>query len=317
MRPTRPSLSTTFFALSALLVGLAPAALAQGSGSYVRWADGQRREDGALQTAVATFRHPTRDQVVVLYGVVHIADDDYYARVQRDLDSYTTVLYEGVAPGKDEPTEADKSLGDMQKVMGELLGLTFQKDGIDYTRSNLVHADMTMDQLKEAMGGGTINPMGQLMDEKQLANMAPIMKMLAGVGKMLMQGNPAMRDQFKRQMAQQLANADMSQLGGMGEKMHRVILIERNIVCMEVLERQLETQRDGSIGIFYGAAHMPDLEERLEKLGFTLTEKRWMSAWQVGGGADDGWVAPEANTPRARPAQPVPAAPQGEGKRWF
>lgn len=307
----------SLLALASLALGTGPRALAQEAESYVRYAAGESAEDGALQTAVATFRHPTRDQVVVLYGVVHVAETDYYAKVQQDLDSYTTVLYEGVAPGSEEPTEADKSLGEMQKVMGELLGLTFQKDGINYTRQNLVHADMTMDELKERMGGGTINPMGQFMDEKQMASMAPMMKMIAGVGKMLMQANPRMRDQLKRQMASQLANADMSSIPG-GEKMHQVILIDRNVVCMKVLDQQLERQQDGSIAIFYGAAHMPDLEQRLEAMGFTLTEKRWMSAWRVGDGVDDGWVAPGAPAPQARPApaQPAPAAP-ADGRRWF
>ncbi len=310
----------SLLALASIALGTGPRALAQEGEAYVRFADGETAEDGALQTAVATFRHPTRNQTIVLYGVVHVAEADYYAKVQQDLDSYTTVLYEGVAPGKEEPTEADKSLGEMQKVMGELLGLTFQKDGIDYTRANLVHADMNMDELKERMGGGTINPMGQFMDEKQMASMAPMMKMIAGVGKMLMQANPRMRDQLKRQMAGQLANADMGALGGMGEKMHQVILLDRNAVCMKVLEQQLETQQDGSIAIFYGAAHMPDLEQRLAALGFTQAEKRWMSAWRMGSGVDDGWVAPGAPTPdgpRVRPApEPTPATPN-DGRRWF
>lgn len=311
----------SLLALAALAVGTGPRALAQEVEPYVRYARGQSAEDGALQVAVATFRHPTRDQVVVLYGVVHIAEAEYYARVQQDLDSYTTVLFEGVAPGSEEPTEADKSLGEMQQVMGEMLGLTFQKDGIDYTRPNLVHADMTMDQLKERMGGGTINPMGQFMDEKQMAAMAPIMKMIAGLGKALMQNNPRMRDQLKRQMADRLANTDLSALPGeMGEKMHQVILIERNDVCMKVLERQLEAQHDGSIAIFYGAAHMPDFEQRLLGMGFTRAEKRWMSAWKIGAGVDDGWTAPGAPARPTQPArEPAPATPArpGEEKRWF
>lgn len=306
MRHLRPLTSA---ALLALVLGVGPS-FAQQPEAYVRYTEGDRRQDGALQCAVATFRHPTRNQTVVLYGVVHIADAEYYARVQQDLDSYTTVLYEGVAPGKEQPTEADKSLGDMQKVMGEMLGMTFQKDGIDYTRKNLVHADMTMDELKEKLGGGTINPMGQLLSEEQMKSMAPIMKMIAGLGKMFMQNNPEMQSRMRAQFAQQLANADMAQLGGqMGEKMARVILIDRNEVCMKVLGQQLETQQDGSIAIFYGAAHMPDLQQRLEAQGFTLAEKRWMSAWKVGGGVDDGWTAPNQ-------AVPVPAPADGE-KRWF
>jgi hypothetical protein len=305
------------FAALALVLGLGSSASAQQTPeaeSYVRFAPGARQDDGALQCAVATFRHPTRDQTVVLYGVVHIAEADYYARVQQDLDSYTTVLYEGVAPGSQEPTEADKSLGDLQKVMGEMLGLTFQKDGIDYTRSNLVHADMNMDELKERLGGGTINPMGQMLSEEQLKSMAPIFKLFAGFGKMMMKSNPELRDRTKAQFAQQMAGADMGKLGGqMGERMARVILIDRNEVAMKVLGQQLEQQDDGSIAIFYGAAHMPDLEQRLEAQGFTLTEKRWMSAWRMGRGVDDGWTAPQGS-PQGRHAEPVPA--DGE-RRWF
>jgi hypothetical protein len=299
-----------------LLIGLAPVAFAQDAEPYVRFTEGSQR-DAALQTAVATFRHPTRNQTVVLYGVVHIADADYYAKVQQDLDSYTTVLYEGVAPGKEEPTAADRSLGDLQKAMGEMLGMTFQKDGIDYTRTNLVHADMTMDELKEKMGGGTINPMGQFMSEDQLAQMAPLLRMAAGFGKMMMERNPQMRDQFRMQMGRQLATADMgSALGPDGGRMMQVILIDRNEVCMNVLGRQLETQQDGSIAIFYGAAHMPDLEQRLAAQGFTLESKRWMSAWRMGQGVEDGWTAPEAQGSAPAPAQPREPATPG-GARWF
>jgi len=37
--------------------------------------------------------------------------------------------------------------------MGKLLGLTFQKDGIDYTRPNLVHADISADELQIDLWG--------------------------------------------------------------------------------------------------------------------------------------------------------------------
>ncbi len=315
------SLTRHLTAVAALLLGVGASHAAANDKDYVRLERGSAPEHAALQTAVAHFRAPGSGVEIVLYGVVHVAEADYYARVQRDLDSYTTVLFEGVAPGKEAPTEADNSLGDLQMAMGDLLGLTFQKDGIDYTRKNLVHADMNMDQLKEHLGGGTISPMGQVMSEDQLKKMAPMIKMIAGMGKVFMQGNPRMRDQLKLQMATQLSQADLSK--GLGEKMTQVILIERNKVVMEVLERQLAAQKDGSIAIFYGAAHMPDLEERLAALGFQRTSMRWMSAWKVGEGVEDGWQAPAtagAPKPAPRAAEPVPAgapATTPSGARWF
>ena len=40
----------------------------------------------------------------------------------------------------------------------------------------------------------------------------------------------------------------------------------------------------GRIGIFYGVAHMPDLEERLlNEVGLTYKTTTWVDAWQLGG----------------------------------
>jgi hypothetical protein len=90
--------SPSLFATLALLLGLAPVASAAPE-SYVRF-EKAGPNDAAMQTAVAHFSHPEKNVEIVLYGVVHIADMDYYARVQKDLDSYDVVLFEGVAPGR-------------------------------------------------------------------------------------------------------------------------------------------------------------------------------------------------------------------------
>lgn len=304
--------SKLFTSTLALLAAMSLSAVA--GESHVRF-ERAGDQNAALQCAVSHLRAPNSDVEIVLYGVVHIADAEYYARVQRDLDSYDVVLYEGVAPGSEAPTEEDKSLGELQMAMGEMLGLTFQKDGIDYTRPNLVHADMNMDQLKEAMGGGSINPMGQFMDAEQMKRMAPMMKMAASFGKMLMEQNPEMRNNLKMQMGGQLGNADSDQLAqGLGQDAAKVILIDRNKVVMDVLARQMETTKSGTIAIFYGAAHMPDFVERLGQLGFTIQSKRWMTAWKVGNGVGED-EAPAPSAPR--PSQPATPAPTNEGPRWF
>ncbi|RMG11179.1 MAG: hypothetical protein D6731_16045 [Planctomycetota bacterium] len=331
---------STLFPLFALLCGLAPAAQA-GPEPYVRFQKGEGQA-AALQTAVAHFEHPESKVEIILYGVVHIAEADYYAAVQRDLDSYDTVLFEGVAPGKDGAQVGGGALGDMQKLMGEMLGLGFQKDGIDYTRSNLVHADMNADQLREALGGKEFNPLGALGGGEMFQRMAPMLKNLGPMLKMF-RGTP-MQDNMKRMLAQQMTGADLSRV--MPKEMAQAILLERNKVVMQVLERQLAKQKDGTICIFYGAAHNPDFEERLTALGWRRTAKRWMSAWKIAGGVGPD-EAPLPRSPKVptvstgklrtpglehvrvgkkpvgeRPA-PVPAAPAGgdgaedEGPRWF
>jgi len=284
----------------ALLLAFGAPALA-GPGSYVRFE--QQGQDAALQTAVAHFSHPDKEVEIVLYGVVHIADKAYYEAVQKDLDSYDVVLYEGVAPGKTQPSEADKSLGEMQKAMGEALGLTFQKDGINYTRKNLVHADMNMDQFKEAMGGKSINPMGQMMDPEMLKKIGPALKM---AGQM-----PQMQRMFKMMMAKQLGNANLN--NALGAKATQVILIERNKVVMKVLAEQLKKTTKGRIAIFYGAAHNPDFEQRFNAKGWSRTSKRWMSAWTIGNGIQSS----DEPTPAPTEEREAPAVKPKSGARWF
>ena len=69
------------------------------------------------------------------------------------------VLYELVAP---EGTKIPKGGGEgsgsfvstMQKAMKDLLQLEFQLEIVDYTRKNLVHADMSPEQFSRRCASG-------------------------------------------------------------------------------------------------------------------------------------------------------------------
>jgi hypothetical protein len=49
---------------------------------------------------------------------------------------------------------------------------------------------------------------------------------------------------------------------------------------MEVLDQQIKAGKK-KLGIFYGAAHYPDMEQRLLKDGFKKTKHDWLNAWDV------------------------------------
>ena len=58
----------------------------------------------------------------------------------------------------------------------------------------------------------------------------------------------------------------------------------RNQRAVDVLKREIEAGAR-RIGIFYGVAHMPDLEERLiDQLGLSWESTEWVDAWQLGDG---------------------------------
>ena len=60
-----------------------------------------------------------------------------------------------------------------------------------------------------------------------------------------------------------------------------MILTDRNKVALKVLARELAAGKK-KLAIFYGAAHLPDLEERMvEKMGFERKATRWVTAWKL------------------------------------
>ena len=59
-----------------------------------------------------------------------------------------------------------------------------------------------------------------------------------------------------------------------------VIVGERNRVALEVFDREIKAGRK-KLGIFYGAAHLPDMEKRLEARCYHRIAERWLTAWDI------------------------------------
>jgi hypothetical protein len=81
-------------------------------------------------------------------------------------------------------------------------------------------------------------------------------------------------------MARQLAAA-----GDVVAEMERhdggtVIITERNRKAIGVLDREVAAGRK-NLGIFYGAAHLAEMEKELGKKGYLRTGERWLTAWDI------------------------------------
>ena len=76
---------------------------------------------------------------------------------------------------------------------------------------------------------------------------------------------------------------DMGQLQDvLGEDSGSAIIGARNQRAIDVLQREIAAGAK-RIGIFYGVAHMPDLEERLlDQAGLEYEKTTWVDAWQLG-----------------------------------
>jgi hypothetical protein len=261
-----------------------------------------------LQTSVTTYRHPDTDQLVSLVGVVHIGDPGYFRRIQQELDAHDLVLYElvgGPAPGSPEDdgrlsAESDGDtdpmlgmIGMMQSGMTEMLGLSHQMNGINYTRRNLRHADLDFEGFSAGLA------------ERGLFNLDPLL-ILQGMGSstfdgLAIQAALASRDdqttnRLRWAMGKTMAQSvgEMAFLGVEDiEKPEDLILGLRNDRAWEIFENSLK-ENWRRTAIFYGAAHMPDLRRRLLETGWIPEDIFWLGAWKIPVPAEDSPTEPES-----------------------
>jgi hypothetical protein len=90
---------------------------------------------------------------------------------------------------------------------------------------------------------------------------------------------------MRRAMASQMTVMD-NQLVGLADKDGKsTLLTERNVKAFEVLRRELDLGKR-NISVFYGAAHLLDMHDRLtQDFGGKLTKIEWLDAWDLGSDA--------------------------------
>jgi hypothetical protein len=259
---------------------------------FIRIQRNENRDPVALQTAIAKYVPAGGEKGVEidLVAVVHIGEQAYYERLNKELEKYDAVLYELVAPEGNKPPKgaeirSDNPVALLQQGMKLFLRLKYQLEVIDYQKANFIHADLSPEGMKKAMK--------ERGDDEMTIILGVIADMLRKRNLDADKPEPQPPDisltdllnpmKFKRMMAQQFEDAggDVS-LGG---TINRLLVEDRNKACIKVLQQQL-TAGKKKIAIFYGAAHMPDFDKRLkEDFGMKRTESEWITAWNL---TDDG-----------------------------
>lgn len=257
------------------------------------------RKPIAMQTAVWRFRSPS-GQSVDLVAAVHMAEKSYYQQLNREFTGYQGVLYELIAPHSVPDEEgrsvrpipvpldaADNPLSAGQLYLTRMLGLHFQLNEVDYSPNNFIHADLSPDELVASMtrrGESAKTIFAQVLRES-LANSAEIdpadaMALNYSLTSIMVKG-PTKGDQMilRRVLASSFRQIE-KMAGSLEGPNGSTLLAGRNEAAIQVLKRQLNSGRR-RLAIFYGAAHMADLEKRLLKLGFTRRNVRFIKAWNL------------------------------------
>jgi len=238
----------------------------------------------SLQVAIVSYlaKDGVKDMQVDLVSAVHVGDAEYYADLNNRFETYESVLYELVAPEGTvvtPETESDSAISSLQRGMRTMLGLTYQLEEVNYTQPNFIHADLTPDEMSASMDERDESLYTYFWQAFFAAHREMNRDPLGLQGMKSL--TAALRTDSENPLKVMLAHdfADLDRFDDMfGEDSESAIIGARNERAIEVLREELD---DGKrrIAIFYGAAHMRDLENRLLSLGFSIGETTWVDAW--------------------------------------
>lgn len=287
-----------------------PVAAAPYSGTirdYLRVERGADNEAASLQTSIVRLTGPQPDGLLVdLVSAVHVGDASYYNTLNAQLAQYDAVLYELVAPEgmnhgaalsarRDNPP--DDALAMLMALGKRLFAFRGQLESVDYNRPNFVHADLSPGQMMEAVRARGDNEvslaLGIAADLIRVSNLEA-QRLEAGAAARAQSGaarseqpldilawlaDPHAVTKFKRMLAEQFDSGDITTR--IGPTLNTLLISDRNARAAEVLAREIASGKR-KIAIFYGAAHMPDLERRITAAhGLKRTVCHWLTAWDL------------------------------------
>lgn len=256
---------------------------------FLRYLEDEEAETDALQTAVVRYENALGVQVD-LVGAVHIADKAYFEELNRRFKNYDAVLYELVGrpmdlrdPDNLKPGDGDENLqwlGHMQELMRKHLKLESQLKLIDYTPANFVHADMsvetffkTQEDKKESFLTLWVRAMQAQAGMKRDRPEPGMIELMM----IMRQEDPSM--DLKRLVGQEFDSMEKL-MTGMESGEGTSIISERNRHALEVMDRVIAAGKK-KLAIFYGAGHLPNMEERLLARGFKKLSAEWVTAWDL------------------------------------
>jgi len=228
----------------------------------------------AIQTGSRLFRRAGSPDID-LVGAIHVAEKDYYWRLQARLEKSDIVLYEGVGKKDDSAPEVEVNKTAYGRLASSL-GLVVQKPGIDYSRPNFRRCDLTVEEMeglleKEIAGGGS-SAIAAREARDELADIGTAMHgrrwtLNAALG--IVRLSPALQEHLRLSLAGVGSDAREDE-STISPRLDQLIKEDRNRHVVAELQKLLRRERGHRrVAIFYGSAHMPDLERRLKAMGYS------------------------------------------------
>jgi hypothetical protein len=273
-----------------------PAVRKMPASKFLRITQDAKGQPLAMETAIVRYQSGSGDKelTVDLVSVVHFGERAYYDRLNVRFEDYDAVLYELVAPRgtripKGGRKATDNPLLLVQKIATLVLDLDLQTERIDYTPKNFIHADLSPNEIAEAIrkrGDDNLTlflkiAADLLSQQNRQAMKAAKQKVEdANFDILSLFTEPTGASKLKRLLAEQLAALESPE-GSLGATINTILIRDRNKAAMEALHKEFNNGKK-KIAIFYGAGHMPDFERRLAAdYGLRPVNTRWLTAWDL------------------------------------
>ncbi|MGE3108755.1 MAG: type II secretion system protein GspG [Phycisphaerales bacterium] len=175
----------------------------------------------------------------------------------------------------------------IQADLARAMGLVFQLHAMSHDKPNWRNSDLSVDQVQDRLElGGGADQADQLFS--MIAGESMLVKALGAGLKILVSVFPSASSYMKIVMIDMLASADKllaNPPGGGGQMaaLMDVIIKDRNQVVIDDLGKIIENEPSvKTVGVIYGAGHLPDMEERLiNELGYRYESDQWFTAITV------------------------------------
>lgn len=244
-----------------------------------------------LQTGSRLFRRAGSPDIDLI-GAMHAADGNYYQELRKELFLSDLILYEGVIDENQQQqvfTEQEKNAKLQKSGYGRFarsLGLSLQHQAIPYKDKRFRRSDMSIQQMqaaleKERRQGGNTGSQADHAGEQ----FSHVRKSIGGKSLMtnmmlsLIGMNSALQERVRLMLVAQGGKYG-EENDGLSPRLQRLILEDRNAHVIGDLKHVL-TKESGHrrIALFYGAAHLPDLQKHLERMGYRAAGPiRWDNA---------------------------------------
>ena len=168
----------------------------------------------------------------------------------------------------------------LQLGMKSILELEFQLDLVDYSKENFVHADMSpeeflacMEENEESFGKYFLRTIGQSIAQQNSGEINQADLLLS-----VFADDPTL--EIRRVMAKQMKDIEGGMMIFRG-KNGSTIITHRNRKALEGLQEQLDAGKT-KLAIFYGAGHMPEMQQQLfDEFKVQRAGRFWSEAWKL------------------------------------